>query len=200
MIKHKNCARSAFAVAIAAGSLCLLALMGGTLGFISSGASRAVVRTLGDHACHDLCLSALAEALVTVADGARADQTVGGVALREALRREFPFREVTIPTPAALALGKRVHPDLTLGQVTLRPVGRSAPGQEDPLVGTVELVVKVSGRIAGVACGLQVGQRFPFRVRCVQYAQHGRRGTYLRFHWGEAFLAASPVASVVMPL
>lgn len=40
-----------------------------------------MVRTLGDHACHELCLSAPAEALVTVSDGARADQTVGGVAL-----------------------------------------------------------------------------------------------------------------------
>ena len=187
-------------MALAAGSLCLLMLFGGTLGFVSSGASRAVVRQVGDHACHDACLSALAEALVAVSEGLRSGEKVGGVGLREALRREFPFREVTVDTPAARALAKRLHPELTLGQVVLRAVSRSAPGQEDPLVGTVELVARAQGRVAGVSCGLEVAQVLPFRVRCASYASHGKRGTYLRFHWGEAFLSAAPLGTAVKPL
>lgn len=194
MTEHKSCARRGFAVALAAGSLCMLMILGGSLGFISSGASRAVVRNAGDHACHDVCLSALAEALVTISADLREPK------LREALRREFPFPPVSLETPAARALAKRLHPGLTLGQVTFKPLARSAPGQEDPLVGTVELSVSARGRVNGVWTSLAVSQVFPFRVRCAAFSQHGKRGSYLRFHWGEAFLSASPLGQAVKPL
>lgn len=192
--------RRAFAMGIAAGAMCVLVLMSGTLGFTSSGASRAVVRELGDHACLDLARSALAEALVTLSDANRSGEAVAGLVVRDALRRQFPFADASLPTPEAHRLAKRLHPELTLGQVTVRAGARSAPGQEDPLCGTVELAVQAAGRVCGVACGLEVVQRIPFRVRCVQFTQRGRRGAYLRFHWGEAWLSIAPLATVVKPL
>ena len=191
--------RRGIATGIAIGFICLAAVISSSLSFTSSGTSRVVVHTLADRACEDLCLSALAEAMAVAGDAVATQDSVAGVPLADALRRKWPFEKLTVPTPAAIALGHDVYPGLKLEGVTLEAGTRSAPGSEDPLTGTVRLSVRASGRVAGAWAQLTLAQELPFRVRCTAHTQSGHRGTYMRFHWGEAFLAAHPLITEVKP-
>ncbi|MBI4863262.1 MAG: hypothetical protein HY815_23805 [Candidatus Riflebacteria bacterium] len=192
--------RSGFALGWVGGLLLLLALVAFSLWFVTNTTQANLTRAVVGQVYMDLAISALSETVVAFREAVVKDEVFHGVNFNEALAKEFPFDPFKIEPTATTRLARRLYPGVTVSPVTVRPVGRSPPGEENPLLGSLEMVVTASGRLGGFKTGREVTYRFVFATPCSVAQLPSDEGTYMRIHWGRPVLYTKPVSTLVKRL
>jgi hypothetical protein len=193
-------ARGGFVLGWVGGVLVLLALIAFSLWYVTTTVQANVARAAVGQVYLDLCISALSEAAASLNDSVLEDKPYLGLKVREALGRDFPFDEKTFEPKRTIEMAAKLYPDVKVGSVAIRPVDRTSPGDEDPLLGAMEMKVKCEGRLGGIATGREITHRFVFSVPCSTNMLAGDQATYMRIHWGRPILYTKPVASRVLRL
>lgn len=201
---HSERRRSGMALAWSAGLIVLLLLFGWVLASMGMSATRSVGQLSTAQAYHDLCSSALAEAVLVVRAAAEPGGSLGGMPLREALGPEYPFdRDANgnatplkpIPVPLTIALAKRLHGErVTVEAVQLTSGERMSPGESDPLVGAIELIAIVRGSLGGRSGGREVRHRYPFLMPCAVRTRSSPTAEYSSVAFGQPRLYTQRIA------
>lgn len=205
-----SCAdRRGIATAWVAGLALFLFAVAAGLYFLSGSTQKLVARATAGGAPMDLCLSALAEAHARLRDSVMEHKPLLGLDLDRALGPEFPFdfddqgAPVAVPAidvPETVRLAREIAAGLKVEAVRFASGTRTPPGAADPLVGTVELVARVTGTMYGLPVGREVAHRYPFTVPC-QVLNMGSAGADYRSHsWGRPLLLMSRAGTTVTRL
>jgi hypothetical protein len=176
------------------GLVLLLALFAGTLWFVTTSTRVNLARAVAGQAYMDICLSALSETLVKLRDSVFKDQPFEGRKIRDLLAGDYPFDAFDVEPALTRELFAKLHPKVTIGKVVVRPVSREPPGENDDLLGVIELAMKVSGTLGGATTGREVTMRLPFLVPCTVSRMGSDSGSYVSIHWGTPRIATTPVA------
>lgn len=178
----------------------LLAILAFSLWFMSTTTRRNLARASAGQIYMDCCLSAANEVLVGISESVRAQKPLAGLDFELALSKNFPFTAAEVEPALTRKMVERLWPGMKLGKVKIVPVDRSPPGDEDPLIGVIELIVKAEGDLGGARTGREVAVRLAFTVPCSTETLTSDEASYMRIHWGLPQLMTQPIAMRVVRL
>lgn len=170
------------------------------LWFVSTTTQKNIARAVAAHAYYDVATSALAEVNARIMQSCMAQEQLAGVDFGRRLGPAYPPPAVTVEPVLTKKLAAELHPEMTVGDVTIAPLGRDMPGERDPLIGMLELTVRVEGRAGGWSLGREVTQRVTFFAPCATWRTEGPGGSFRTPTWGTATIQSYADAQQVKNL
>ena len=195
-----SCRRRGFALGWVLAACFLLALLAGAIWFLTSSTQANLGHALLGESMMDLAVSALSESLAVVRTAVLTGQPLAGRDVARMLARDYPFPDLKIEPELTRKLAAELKVSATVDAVLLHAVGRSPPGEEDPLRGAVDLTAHVTTRFGAVLIGREVSYRLVFAVPCGTAVLPGARYEYMRVHWGLPNLDPNPLMVLVKRL
>ena len=190
----------AFALGWVLSACFLLALLAGAIWYLTSTTQANLGHALLGEAMMDLAESALAESLAVVRGALISGKPLAGRNVKLMFARDYPFTDLTIDPQLTRKLATDLKLSATIDAVTLHAVGRTPPGEEDPLRGAVDLTARVTTRYGALSIGREVSWRLVFAVPCGAAALPGVRHEYMRIHWGLPKVDPNPLMVLVKRL
>lgn len=167
------------------------------LWFVTSSTQKNIARASVAHAYYDMASSALAEINAKIADATDTGQPYQNIDYAKRLGPGYPPPPLTVAPDLTRKLAATLYPEMVVHDVTVVAVGRDMPGRADPLVGMLEMTVRVDGRVGGWSMACEVVHRIAFQVPCATWRTAGPAGSFLTPTWGTANVVAYPDAQVV---
>lgn len=170
------------------------------LWFVTGSTQKNIARATVAHAYLDVASSALSEIVAQIRTSCIKKQPYDGRDFGPLLSTAYPPAPASFEPKLTREAFKKLYPDLTISAVSFECLDRSIPGQTDPVVGMLELKVKVEGRVAGWTMGREVTQRVVFQVPCATWRTAGPGGNFKTPQWGNVNVVPYPEAQEVKNL